>query len=141
VKRGHGGGIELEPGQAKTSDLVDEDEEEQMENKELSEAEIKQREREAFRKELIIESFRSKKIKKFGCLIATALIISIYFSITSYYLNLVHSYERVFADDYFLIGGRIQCYTNAVSYSIETLARGKALNFSGSDNSAQDYLD
>jgi hypothetical protein len=41
VKRGQGGGIELEPGQAKTSDLIDEDEEEQREDKVLSEAEVK----------------------------------------------------------------------------------------------------
>jgi hypothetical protein len=121
--------------------LLDEDEEEHDENKELTEAEIKQRERESFRKELVIQSFRSKKIRKFGCLMATAMVISIYFSITSYYLNLVHEYERVFADNYFLIGSRLQCYTNAISYSIETLARGKALNFSGMNNSAQDYLD
>lgn len=56
----------------------------------MTEQEMKQKDREQDRKVQIYKIFRRKKIKKFVYLIATALIIAVYFVVTSYYLNLVH---------------------------------------------------
>lgn len=99
ARRNQGGTIELDFGHAKTSELLDDDQEEN-ENAELSEAEIKQRDREKTRKHAINQTFRRKKIKKFIYLIVTALMIAIYFVITAWYLNMVHSYEKQYSKYY-----------------------------------------
>lgn len=139
VKRNIGGTIELELGHAKTSELLDDDREDNP-HEELTEAEIKQREREKLRKVSINLKFRRKKIKKFACLIITALVIAVYFGITSYYLNLVHQYERMYSDNYELIGERIQCYTNVAAYSIDTLARNDNITFDEYTNAAEHFI-
>lgn len=95
MKRGQGGAIELEFGHAKTSELLDDIDPDDAE-KELTESEIKQREREKARKLALKSSFARQKLKKFACLILTAFIIAIYFGISSFYLNLVHNYERIY---------------------------------------------
>ena len=108
---------------------------------ELTEGEIKQREREKARKLALKTSFARKKLKKFGCLILTALIIAIYFGISSFYLNLVHTYERVYLLDYALIGKRIQCYSNIVTYTIDTIARNSNISLPFTDDAAAHFLD
>lgn len=99
ARRNQGGNIELELNQAKTSELLDDDEQDENVT-ELTEVEIKQREREKDRKVQIVKTFRRKKIKKFLYLIVFALVIAIYFAITSYYLTLVHEYERMYSKNF-----------------------------------------
>ena len=60
----------------------------------MTEKEKNQKEREQERKYDIQKTLRRTKIKKFGCLIVTSLIIAVYFAVTSYYLNEIHIYER-----------------------------------------------
>jgi hypothetical protein len=78
-----------------------------LENTNLSEKELLQRDKEHRRKVDINKKLRGMKIKKLGCLMVTALTIAIYFGITSFYLNLVHQYERHYSSEYELIGKRI----------------------------------
>jgi hypothetical protein len=94
------------------------------EPKEISEEEIKQKEKEKARKVDIEKLMKRKKLKKFGYLVGIAAAISIYFSIAAYYLYQVHEFERHYSKDYQIYGRRIQCYTNAVSYVMDTLSRG-----------------
>lgn len=77
------------------------------EKKELTEEEQVQIDRESLRKDDIKSSFKSQRIKKFLWLIVTAIIISIYYAITCFYLSLIHQYERVYLDKYSLIGRKI----------------------------------
>jgi hypothetical protein len=62
------------------------------------------------------------------CLIAAALVIAVYFAITSYYLTLVHQYEKTYKDLFQILGNRIQCYSNLASYVIDTLARDEYIS-------------
>eukprot|EP00347_Sterkiella_histriomuscorum_P015972 403354991 len=140
VKRNQGGVIELELMHAKTSELLDDDQEENQ-NAELTETEIKQREREKSRKIQINKTFSRMKIKKFAYLILVALFIAMYFVITSWYLTLVHQYERMYSKNYQEIGDRIQCYTNVATYTIDTLSRNKNVTKNDIKSLSDYYID
>lgn len=92
-------------------------------DRELTEDEQKQYDREHERKAQIDNTFSRMRIKKFLSLIITAFVISLYYAITCFYLNLIHQHEKIYLDHYTLLGRRIQCYTNVASYLVDSLAR------------------
>jgi hypothetical protein len=47
----------------------------------------------------------------------------------------------MYADKYELLGDRMQCYTNVVSYVVDTLARNDYINDSSTANLAHSYID
>ena len=57
-----------------------------------------------------------------------------------FYLNLVHQYEQMYANDFELVGNRIQCYTNAVAFVVDTLARNDFISDSSSSDLAYSYV-
>jgi hypothetical protein len=143
IIRNEVGAIELDLSHAKSSDIIDDvmKEEEQLDGRDLTDEEQKQVDREAERTEAIEGTFKNQRIKKFVWLLVTAVIISLYYAITCFYLSLIHQHEQIYLSHYTLIGKRIQCYTNVVSYLTDTLSRNSNITLRGvTDDAAWHYL-
>lgn len=64
-------------------------------------------------------------------------LISIFFISTTYYLSFIHENEKYFSDIYKLYGERINCYSFAQTYTLETLSRGERINIGDINDVAQ----
>lgn len=69
----------------------------------------------------------------------TAFVISVYYGITCYYLTLIHTREQTYLDNYSLIGRRSQCYTNLVSFLIDSLSQNSNITVTGETTDAAWY--